>query len=187
MENVEHIKYRNPLILQMVIAGIVSIAATIVSVCFFALLVSVMDGSKFGHEEIAAVISLSTASLIVYVPLCLSSLLFLHLTGIYKYIMYSKRMVVLESSLLVMLDLIICWSMKALYFKTVLFSSLIILVIAALLIKKVFNQRYLHFQEELERCYVRPNIEENIDISLTVVIIALLLIPSLFFVFVFFQ
>lgn len=170
----------------MVIAGIVSIATIIASVWILALLVSVMDGSQFGHDEIEAVITLSTASLIIFVPLCLSSLLFLHITGIYKYIMYSKRMVVLESSLLVMLDLIICWSMKVLYFKTVTFSSLIISVVVVLVIKKIFNQRYLHFQEELEQGYVRPNIKENIDINLTVVITALLLIPSLFFVFVFF-
>lgn len=186
MENLKHIEYRKPLLLQMLIAGIISMVSITACAWTFGILVSVIERSTLGHDAIEAIISLSAVLLIVYVPLCLSTLLFLHLTGMFKYIIYSKRMIVLESSLFVVSDLVIDWSMKELYFKSVLFSSIIILIFAALIIKKSFQQYCLNFQKKMGNSYVRPYIEAKIDINLTIMITVLLLIPSLFFVYIFF-
>ncbi len=170
----------------MLTSGLVSIASISANICIFVVLVLISDSDTSVHDTIEAGSALLISFLLIYVPLILASLLFQHLTGIFKYIMYSNKMVVLESSVFVMGDFMVIWLLKVPYLKSVLFLSLIIVMCVAWFIKKICQQRFLNFQIEMENSYVKPSFDEKFDIMLSIISSMVLLIPSLLFVFIFF-
>ena len=186
MNRVNNVKYRRPLFLQMLIAGLLSIVSisAITSVCVIIMLE--IDGKPYLHHLMESVSSILLGLLFICVPVSLSLLLFMHFTGLFKYIMYSIKMVVWVSVLLVVSNIMMNMYTNVFFVKTILLISVIIELYSVFVIKKLFQRRYLNFDKELEYCHIKPSIDERIDIIITIVLNIVILIPSLLFIFIFF-
>lgn len=191
MNKFEHKKHRNPLFLQMLIAGVISIFSISVITCVW-LIFSLMTEHKLNFNNIIEFIDSFLFGIIFFcVPISLSLLLFIHFIGLFKYVMYSVKMVVFESSLFILSNIIghmiiINMSLDGYYFKTILLFSVIIQLLSVGIIKDIFRRRYFHFQKELENCNIQPNIDRKIDIILTIATNIVILIPSLCYFFILF-
>lgn len=191
MKSVKYIKHRKPLFLQMIISGVLSIISISLCTCI-CMIFSLATEAKLNIQNLIDLLSSFLFGIIIIcVPITLSSLLLIHLTGIFKYIMYSIRMIILESSLLIVTNIIIHliimdMNIEGFYVKSILLISIIAELYSAFVMKKLFYKRYTNFKKELEHCYVQPYIDERLDIIIAIALNIAILIPCLLFVFVLF-
>lgn len=191
MSKLESKKHRMPLFLQMLKAGVISILSISFSTCVWLIFLLVTEDRLDLRNLIDLIDSFLFGIILFCVPISLSLLLFIHFIGLIKYVMYSVKMVVFESFLLVMSNfaghmIIINMNIDGYYFKTVLLFSVIIQLLSVGIIKDIFRRRYFNFQKELENCSIQPDIDRKIDIILTIIANILILIPSLYYFFIFF-
>lgn len=186
MNELKQIKFRKPYFLQMLIAYVMGFVSISVSSIIFVIISSVITDTPTIPQLIDSIFSVLFALLIVCVPISMSLLLFIQFVGLFRYLIYSIKMVIFVSVMVVIINLIINIIFPEFSLKSILLGSLIIVVEGVLVIKNIFKSRYMIFHKELEHCYIRPYINKKVDITLTIVINILLLIPSLFFVFIFF-
>lgn len=191
MLRVKYINHRRPICFQMLIAGVLGIMSISLCTCLWLLLSLGLDGRLDINNLTELLSSFLFGILIILVPINLSSLLFIHLIGIFKNIMYSVKMVILESCLLIMSNIIIHIilrenNVEEFYVKSVLLLSIVVELYFAFFMRKIFQRRYLIFQKQLEHSNIQPNINQRVDIIITIVSSIVILIPSLFFVFVLF-
>lgn len=191
MLRVKYINHRRPICFQMLIAGALGIMSISLCTCLWLLLSLGLDGRLDINNLTDLLSSFLFGILIILVPINLSSLLFIHLIGLFKNIMYSVKMVILESCLLIMSNIIIHIilrenNVEGFYVKSVLLLSIVVELYFAFFMRKIFQRRYLIFQKQLEHSHIQPNINQRVDIIITIVSNIVILIPSLFFVFVLF-
>ena len=191
MGNLERKKHIMPLFLQMLKAGSISILSISFSTSVWLIFLLVTEHRLNLNNLIDLIESFLFGIILFCVPICLSLFLFIHFIGLFKYVMYSVKMVFFESFLLVSSNftghmIIINMNIDGYYFKTVLLFSIIILLLSVGIIKDIFRRRYFNFQKELENCNIKPNIDRKIDAFLTIVANILILIPSLYYLFILF-
>lgn len=191
MLRVKYINHRRPICFQMLIAGVLGIMSISLCTCLWLLLSLGLDGRLEINNLTDLLSSFLFGILIILVPINLSSLLFIHLIGLFKNIMYSVKMVILESCLLIMSNIIIHIilrenNVEGFYVKSVLLLSIVVELYFAFFMRMIFQRRYLIFQKQLEHSHIQPNINQRVDIIITIVSSIVILIPSLFFVFVLF-
>lgn len=184
MNELKQIKFRKPYFLQMLIAYVVSFVSISVSSIIFVILSSVITETPTIPQLIDSIFSILFALLIVCVPISMSLLLCIQFVGLFRYLMYSFKMVIFVSVMLVIINLIINIIFPEFSVRSILLVSVIIVVECVLCVKNIFRSRYMIFQKEQENCHIRPYLNKKIDITLTIVINILLLIPSLLFVFI---
>ena len=191
MKSLNCIKYRRPLFLQMLIAGAYSTVSISLCTCIWFIFSLILDRKFDIHSLIELISSFLFGILFICIPINLSTILFIHLSGLFKYVMYSFKMIILESSLLIMSNIIIHtilidMHIEVFYVKSILLISVIVELYSAFVIKKIFHRRYLNFHEELENCHIKPNIDKRVDFVITIASNILILIPCLLFVFILF-
>ena len=175
----------------MLISGAFSLISISIITFLLSIYSLVSEGKLDIYNLIDSMSSFLFGMILIFVPINMSCLLIIHFIGLFRYIMYSIKMVVLESLLLLMVSIIvymIIWNMNihGIYVKSELLISVIAEFYFAFVVKKIFYKRYLHFQKKIEDCYIKPNIEKRVDIIMTVIMNIIILIPGLLFIFIFF-
>lgn len=175
-------RYKRPVCLQMLVAGMLSLLTMSIISCLIYILTFDNNGNQMNIiNQLNRWLSYWECDMIIYFPVCLSSLLLIHYMGIFKNIMYSAKMVVFESALFVV-------SEKLLYYKllidghyllsAVLFSAMIAMYMAYM-IKKIFIRRYDSFQNGLKILDMKPRMDERVDNAIAIITNLILLIPGL--------
>lgn len=172
--------------LQMLVAGIASLISSSINTCVIFILTLKDITIKDIFYKLDVFINGWSVELVVCVPICMSSLLCIHFTGIFKYIMYSNKMVIFETTIFTLSKFFIHYKilLEGQYFKSVLLFSFVIVLYSAFIIKKFFFKRYVSFQKEISRLEMKPKISEKVDIAITIVSNIIILIPCLTFVYI---
>lgn len=179
---------RNPLSLQILVAGIVSAVTVLTFASLCIILFSIVDDRSVNLLYILdSMSSFLLGIVLVCVPLNMFSLLFMHFTGLYSNIVYSIKMIILESILFFFLNLVMNIIINGVYIKSILFFSILIQLLITAFIKKIFNGPYHIFQNKIKSLRIQPFIEEKIDIFLAVFATVVFLTPSVLFVLIFFH
>ena len=179
-------KFKKPLFLQMILAGILST----VSITVFSLICICIElfynSYHINMDVLLAAWSVLNVIIFICVPVSLSLLLFIHFTGLFKYIMYSGYMVMIVSVLLALSEIFLHIIIRGYNSKYILFFSVIIVLYTIFILKKIFFNRYLQYQKEFERLSLKYNFNEKIDVIITIVTNIIILILSLLFWYIFF-
>lgn len=177
--------FKRPIFLQMMLAGILSFLSASITNFFFLILALPSDVTKDIFYKLDLLINNWTIELIIYLPIYLSSLLCVHFMRIFKNVMYSNMMVIIESVIFTLSYFLIYYKIlsNGQYLTYALLFSFIIVLYFAFVIKKIFFKRYISFQKETNRLEIRPKIPERVDITITIVTNIILLIPSLILVY----
>lgn len=170
----------------MLAAGILSLMSSSITTCIILILTLNGITIKDIFYKLQVLINVWSEEMVVCVPICLSSLLCIHFTGIFKYIMFSNKMVIFETAIFTLSKFFIYYKilLKGQYFISTLLFSFVIVLYSAFIIKNVFFKRYASFQKKISLLEMKPKISERVDIVITIVSNIIILIPCLTFIYI---
>ena len=181
-------RHRMPVLFQMILASILTFLVMSLLMFGFWILQHIKENNfQILMTELESVVHLILGIPLILLPIYMATILFIHMSKVFVYVMYSLKFIVLSSMAFLLINTVINVVTAEMYaVKTVLLFSCFFTVFTALLFTKVFHCRYKSFIIEINRLSIKPNITERLDMSLTIVISLFFLIPSLWFFFVFF-
>ncbi len=145
---------------------------------------------EFGIDDILfrikAADGILSADLFIGVPICTGCLLLIHLFKVYKFIIYNKKLVMVESVIFLCIFEMSIEIIDGLFFKTCIFCSILSNFYVAFVIRKLFPSSYKNFENKIEEEYDKIPINKRIDMVITTVIALILVTPTLIFIFMFF-
>lgn len=172
-----------PLFIQIFTAGFISMVSMCVSFVVFIIIDFGVDDIFYRLESADGILC---GQIFIEVPICTTTLLLIHLFKVYPFILYNKKLVMMESIIFSCTLEIAIKLIEGIYFKTCLLLSIISIWYFAFFIKKLFPRPYQNFQNKIEHEYSELSVDKRIDIMMSLIFTLLCVTPTLIFIFIFF-
>ena len=146
----------------------------------------ISDGICLLIDRIINLESLIESSLFICVPICISTLLLIHLFKVYPFILYNNIMIIILSVVFLITHECAAMLIKGFFFKTCILVSVLSTLYFTFIIKKIFQRSYQIFQNKYNHEYYINKKNERFDLIMTLILNLILVAPTLIFIYIFF-